>query len=97
MPAGEVTDKARADWKAGICAQLKPIETHLEKNKFVTGDSLSWVDFYLHTVFVYIFTLVPGAKDACPNLMKHTDALLAKESYKTFFDGVNFAVMPCDW
>lgn len=97
MPAGEATDKARADWKAGICEQLKPFETHLEKNKYVTGDSLSWVDFYLHTVFVYIFTLVPSAKDACPNLKKHTDSLLTKESYKKFFDGVNFTVMPCDW
>merc|ERR1711934_1118502 len=89
MPAGEETDKARADWKAGISKQLDPVEKHLAKNKFVTGDSLSWVDFYLHTVFVYIYTLVPGVKQACPNLQKHTDALLAKESYKKFFDTVN--------
>ena len=97
MPAGEETDKARADWKSKVCDQLKPIEAHLNKNKWVAGDSLSWVDFYLHTTFVFIFHLVPAAKDNCPSLMKHTNQLLENASYKKFYDSCDFTVMPCDW
>merc|ERR1711997_150191 len=89
---GEARDKAMAEWKAGIAEKFMPIENHLSGKKWATGDNLSWVDFHLHTFFVSACTVAPDAKNKLPNLSKHTDQLLEKESYKKFFDQTNFKV-----
>merc|ERR1712242_505171 len=86
MPAGKETDQARAEFKAGVCDKLAPIERQLNKLfKWVTSDKLSWVDFFLHTVFTYLCILEPSLEKKCPNLMNHTNQLLENAGYKKFY------------
>merc|ERR1719378_301297 len=52
MPVNEETAKARSDFKNSVISQIAPIEKHLGMMfKWVCGDKLSWVDFFLHQVF----------------------------------------------
>jgi len=95
-PEGEVRDTAIAAWKAGFADSLAPIEKFMGGKKWVTGENLSWIDFQLHYVFVQCGVAVDGLKEKCPNINKHTERILEKESYKKFFDGVNFKMPPFD-
>jgi glutathione S-transferase len=97
-PEGETRDNALAAWKAGFADSLAPIEKFMgDGRKWVAGDNLCWIDFQLHYLFVQCGVAVDDLKEKCPNLNKHTDRLLEKESYKKFFDGINFKVFPFDF
>ena len=101
MPANEETSKARAEYKNSVIGQIAPIEKHLGMLfKWVSGDKLSWVDFFLHQVFTYISQIQPEVKTKCPNLMKHTEQLLENKKYKAYYSKIDWKVAfgaPLEW
>ena len=101
MPVNEETAKARSDFKNSVISQIAPIEKHLGMMfKWVCGDKLSWVDFFLHQVFMYIKEIQPEIKTKCPNLVQHSNQMFENEKYKNYCDKINFKLAfgaPLDW
>merc|ERR1712226_821110 len=97
LPEGEAREKALAEWKAGIAEKMAPIEKHLSDRKWIAGEKLSWVDFHLYAFFAGASSVSPDMKTNLPNVNKHTEQLLEKESLKKFHESTNMKVMPFDY
>ena len=61
------------------------------------AEKLSWVDFHLYAFFAGASSVSPDMKTNLPNVNKHTEQLLEKESLKKFHESTNFKVMPFDY
>merc|ERR1711976_269788 len=86
-PEGEARDEAGKKFKDEIVEKLQAINEFLKNRKWICGDNLSWVDFYLHSVFNYLVVNQPKVLELT-GLKGHTDRILEKASYKKFYDKV---------
>merc|ERR1712066_9909 len=98
-PEGEGLDKTRELFKQRICDKLAPIEKLINQHggKWICGEKLTWVDFFLAYIFSLSKQLVPENNEKLGTLRKHLEKLCENEGFKKYYESCSFNLPPLAW
>ena len=90
----------RQEFKANIYQKLEPIERLIKKNgnKWICGEKLTWVDFFLAMAISVARVLNPDAAAELTAINAHLDRLRENAGFKKYYDSIpTFDGSPLRW